>query len=118
MPPPFAPVAAPAPADDPPAEVLEELSRKPALAAVEPLVRQCFDDARDRVHEPQRVTVTFRTTASGLFENVVIKKSSWPDPLVAACVLDSFEEARFVSTGRASRIQAHTFTFSPADAGR
>ena len=112
-PPPVTPAADP----EPPPEVLEELARKPALAAVDRLVRQCFDDASDRIHEPQRVTVTFGTTDAGRFENVAIKKSSWPDPQVTACVIDSFEEARFESAGRPLRRQSHTFTFSPAHAG-
>ena len=106
------------PAEDPPPEVLEALARKPALATVERRVRQCFDDAKDRVREPQRVTVTYAVTDGGHFEDVVIVKSSWPDPQVTACVVDSFEAAQFESPARPSHRQSYTFTFSPAAAGR
>ncbi len=104
--------------DEPPREVLDALSRRPGLAGVERLVRQCFDDARDRVRTTQRVTVTYETTDGGRFENVVVKRSTWPDPQIAACVLDAFEESRFELPGKPLRHQAYTFTFSPADAGR
>ena len=104
--------------DDSLEEAVDALGRKPGLAGVDRLVRQCFDDARERVHTPQRVTVTYETTDAGRFRNVVIKRSTWPDPQMGACVLDAFEESQFEAPGRALPRRAETFTFSPAGAGR
>ena len=100
------------------AEVLEELRRKPWLFTVDHMVRQCFADVADRYREPQKVTVMFTCNAAGTFDSVVIKQSSWQDPMLDACILDSFEEARFDPGEGGTRRQSHTFTFSPADAGR
>lgn len=88
------------------------------LAAIEPLVHQCFKDLSERVREPLRVTVTFNTTADGRFEGAMIKRASWPDPHLAACITDSFEDASFEGTGTALRRQVHTFAYDRPDAGR
>jgi hypothetical protein len=102
----------------PTAEMLEELAKDPMLADVTPMVTQCFLDAKDRTREPQRVTITYGISDAGRFEHVQLKKSSWADPQIDACVLDSFEDAHPVAPLRRGKHLAHTFTFSPADAGR
>ena len=96
---------------------MDEQRRLPILQLIDRLIGQCFTDARERFTEPQRVTVTFNTTLAGGFESVGVGRGSWQDPQLTACILDSLEEARFESPGYALRRQAHTFTFSPADAG-
>ena len=106
--------AVPLDPDTPPA-VVAELKRKPIIAAVDPLVRQCFKDAADVIHEPQTITVTFSTNDAGRFEDVVIRSSSWQDPQLEACVIDSFEDATFEAPAHILRRQSHTFTFSPVD---
>lgn len=118
------PVAAPvvvAPPPEPPPPPQPELSpeakRLPIIAAVEPLVMQCFRDMTDRVREPLQVTVSFNATGNGRFENVVLKKTSWQDPHLTACVLDSFADAHFEPGGAALKRQSYTFTFAVPDGG-
>lgn len=108
----------PVPPPVPPPDLSEEAKRLPIVAAVEPLVNQCFKDFSDRVHEPMRVIVQFDTTPTGGFSGVVVKKASWPDPQFAACVIDAFEDAHFEPTGFALRRQSRTFTFGYPDGGR
>jgi hypothetical protein len=104
-----APVAVePATADEP---------RKPMLEAVRPAVQQCFLDVGERMPAPQKLAVVFDTNPDGTFANVHVKKSSWPDPHLAACVIDAFEETRFEATGTTLRRHAHTFVFTAPDAG-
>lgn len=102
----------------PPQELSDEARRIPMLAAVEPLVQQCFKDVAERVREPLQVAVAFDTTAAGGFESIVIKKASWQDPHLAACIIDAFEDARFEPSGLVVRRQVRTFTFPRADGGR
>ncbi len=94
-------------------ELSPEAKRLPMLAAVEPLVQQCFMDVSDRVRVPIEVMVSFNATSSGGFENIVIKKTSWQDPQVSACIIDAFEDAHFEPSGLTMRRQAYTFTFVP-----
>lgn len=112
-------VAPPNPAEPEPAPVdlSPQVKRLPMIASVQPMVHQCFLDISERVREPMRVTVGFNTTAEGSFESVVIKKVSWQDPHLIACIQDSFEEARFEPSGFVLRRQTHTFTFAGPDAG-
>lgn len=112
-PPPPAP-----PAAEPKApELSAEAKRLPIIAAVEPMIQQCFRDVSERVQEPMRVTVAFNTTVEGGFENVVLKKTSWQDPNLTACIIDSFEDAHFQPSGFALKRQTYTFTFAAPDGG-
>ena len=88
------------------------------VASVEPLVQQCFRDASDRLREPLKVTVAFSTTAEGGFEGVVIKRASWQEPQLSACVIDAFEDARFEPSGLVTRRRTHTFSFAGLDGGQ
>jgi hypothetical protein len=54
----------------------------------------------------------------GTYGGVVIKKASWPDPHLASCVLDAFEDARFEPTGFTVKRQTRTFTFGYPDGGQ
>lgn len=116
-PPPPAP-APPAPPPPPPVELSEEAKKLPVVAAVEPLIMQCFKDIAGHAKEPMRVTVSFEPTAEGGYANVVIKKISWPDPNLSACVLDSFLDAHFQPTGFPLRRQSRTFTYGYTDGGQ
>ena len=117
-------VAPPAPAPPPiaapvlpPPELSPDAKRLPIIAAVEPLVQQCFRDMAEHVREPLRVTVAFNTTTEGGFESVVLKKTSWQDPNLTACILDSFGDAHFEPGGVALKRQSYTFTFAGPDGG-
>jgi hypothetical protein len=103
----------------PPAPTLlsPEAKRLPIIAAVEPMVQQCFRDLADQVREPMRVTIAFNTTLEGSFESVVLKKTSWQDPNLTACILDSFADAHFEPSGLALKRQSYTFTFAGPDGG-
>jgi hypothetical protein len=110
----------PAPTAPPPEEepVAPAVPADPVTAGVEPLIQQCFRDVADRVKGPIRVTVAFDPTPGGGYTGVVVKKASWPDPHLTACITDAFEDAKFEPTGFAVRRQTRTFTFGYADAGR
>jgi protein TonB len=95
-----------------------EAKRLPIIAAVEPMVMQCFRDVTDHVREPMSVTVAFNTTLEGKFDSVVLRKTSWQDPNLTACIIDSFEDAHFEPGGVALRRQSYTFTFAGPDGGR
>ncbi len=114
-PPPPPVVVAPPP---PPVPLSREAKRLPVIAGVEPLVMQCFHDMADRLREPLRVTVQFNTTLEGGYEGAVIKQASWQDPMLSACVLDAFADAKFEPTGLTMRRQTYTFAFGEEDAGR
>jgi hypothetical protein len=89
----------------------------PALASVGPLVKQCFEDTRAHLHQPQKLTVLYDTTAAGAFANVEIAQFTWSDPQLTACILDSFEDARFDGGLPPLARQSWTFTFSPVEPG-
>lgn len=110
--------AAVSPPAEPPAPVLPAEPTDPFTASVEPLVQQCFKDVSDRVKDPMRVTVAFDVTAGGGFSGVVVKKASWPDPHLAACIIDAFEDAKFEPSGLQVKRQTRTFAFGYSDAGR
>ncbi len=88
------------------------------LSAVEPLVQQCFADVIDRVRDSMQVTVVFSTTLEGKFEGISVKKTSWQDPHLTACITDAFEESHFAPTGTALHRQSYTFSFAVPDGGR
>lgn|GEM_PF-2820927 len=111
-----APVAPPPP--PPPLPLSAEAKRLPVIAGVEPLVLQCFRDMTDRVREPLSVTVQFNTTLEGGYEGAVIKKASWQDPMLSACILDAFADAKFEPTGMVMRRQSYTFALGDDDGGR
>ena len=115
------PRPAPAPVALPKPQGIETQPPRPevfSLTRVEPLVHQCFQDVAGRVREPIEVTVSFDTTAEGGFERVVIDKTSWQDPHLMACILDSFEDAPIDRKNLLQGRQTHTFTFNRPDAGR
>ena len=101
----------------PPPELSADAKRLPIIAAVEPMVMQCFKDVAENVREPLRVTVAFNTTIEGGFESVVLKKTSWQDPNLIACIIDSFEDAHFEPSELRQKRQSYTFTFGVPDAG-
>ena len=111
-----------APPPPPPAPIIAppilsaDARRLPIIASVEPMVQQCFRDMADRVREPMRVTVAFNTTDEGKFDSVVLKKTSWQDPALTACIIDSFQDAHFEPSGVVLRRQSYTFSFG-GDAG-
>ncbi|MBE4747566.1 AgmX/PglI C-terminal domain-containing protein [Corallococcus sp. ZKHCc1 1396] len=69
-----------------------------ALQAVTPLVQQCFQDAAQRNRGTQEVKLRFTVegeNGDGKMNRGELLRSSIPDPMVQACVLDSLLDARF-----------------------
>lgn len=82
------------------------------LRAVEAEVRRCLLDQASRAPLRVAVTVAFRPTDGGGFEQVTVHPD-WQDPYLEACVEDVFAELRWRPTGRETFVPVkYTFDFT------
>jgi hypothetical protein len=93
-----------------------------AIAAVTPLVQQCFEDAAQRNRGGQEVKLRFTVAGegeAGKLDRGELLGSTIPDPMVQACVLDSLLDARFPPPRRGgSATVVYPFRYRvPGDAG-
>ncbi len=86
-----------------------------AIAAVQPLARQCFDDVSARYPPPQEVKLAFTVRATGTAGALTdgeLVSTTIQDPMAEACFLDSLADARFAAPpGAGPERVVHTFSF-------
>ena len=86
-------------------QVDPELARR-AVAKLEPLVMQCFDDAADRYPGAQSVVLRFNLRGQAQIQSITVQ-----DPWVQACVMDSVLDAHLEALDGGTATLTHPFRF-------
>ena len=120
-PPPPAPPPEQAPRLELPPGTWSEEEVRVALQSVQPLVRECLEDASVRHPGPQTVRLRFTLEARGErghFQDSQVVESTVQDPFVLACLVDAFADAQFSAPpGKAPLTLTHPFHFRPGKRG-
>ena len=109
------------PLPEPPPGTWEKEEVRVALRAVQPLVRQCLQDAQGRHRGPQTVKLRFTLEAKGErggFRSPEVVESTVQDPFVHACLVDALADTQFSAPpGKAPLTLTHPFQFRPGKGG-
>ena len=93
--------------DDGPRGLINGEQIRVAVAAVEPLWTQCFEDAKERYTGPQLATVKFTLKADGAdgrFESGELVDTTVDDPWVKSCLLESLLDAKYTAPANSSEL--------------
>ena len=109
------------PVPEPPPGTWAKEEVRVALRAVQPLVRECLQDASGRHRGPQSVKLRFTLEANGErggFRSPEVVESTVQDPFVHACLVDALADTQFSAPpGKAPLTLTHPFQFRPGKVG-
>lgn len=109
--------------DTKPVGTVDKEQIREAIRSVTPLVRSCFEDAKDRYPAPQKVVLKFTITGQGIsghFTDGEVQESTIVDPWVQSCFLEALTDARFpVPENKGTVTVTYPFRYesTPPDAG-
>ncbi|QRN95584.1 AgmX/PglI C-terminal domain-containing protein [Archangium violaceum] len=103
------------PIPDPPPGTWDKEEVAVAFRAIQPLVRECLQDASVRHPGAQTVKLRFTLEAQGergRFQGAEVVESTFQDPFVHACLLDALADTQFSAPpGKAPLTLSHPFHF-------